>query len=264
MKYFDSIKANETIRHTGPVTISGDIGEGACIIIDSGSLVVDGSVGTNVTITSNAGKNNANCIKIPTSDCMVVINSGSHSDIDGTDGSVTINGDIADDVIVNCDGDFTCKGTIADQFTLKAKNSNITLSDIGENSNITVDNGNITAQEIGSNTKIIAKQGNIKALTAKRNSQLTAQSGNITVYTAEANTLLAAPNGMISCANAVKTATLKAKNYTMQDNGISVPQKNDQCPDVIFSEIYMNNKVVATVTEYTIHQANHSKNGNRF
>ena len=243
MKTIACVKNKEVLKLTGPITISGDIDDDAQIEVDKGTLLVLGKVGKNVTITCTAEKTTSSYGGFVSFGRVIVNGVQIGGNSEGS-GFVTIEGDIAENVTVNCDGDFTCKGNIADHFTVETHNADINLSDIGAHSNVTSHNGNISARTIGQNSNIKNHNGSIVASTAKQNSQLIDYNGNITLGTAEAHTTVKSYNGNVMVATADQTATVKTTNGHAFANGRRVEQPNAHGSSVQVSNMVISGNAI--------------------
>lgn len=167
-KVYRGLKSYQKINHRGDVRIDGSIGANCNIVINDGTLVINGSVGSYSDIKLNGrsklyllGSIGSNVsIKGYKADMVFHGSIGSYASIDSNDGNIEAQSIGSNVNIKTTNGDIKVSN-VGSYSELKSSNGNIVTDSIGSNCTLKTANGDITASTVGSYSTVKTTNGDI-------------------------------------------------------------------------------------------------------
>jgi len=217
-KVVEKIEDNEYFEFKGDVTVTGNIGKNATVIIKDGSLTVNGDVGKQSEITISESQSNNVVVSSGTFFSFSgnsVVFSGSHASLVNIKGSIGSNVSIktsASDVKIN--------GEVGEHLTVQTKSGNVTLPIVPSYSSIKTMSGDVYSGNVHSNVQVKTMSGDITVNNVNDNSSLNTMSGDIAAQNISDNTVLKTMSGDINVVSASDTATLTTMSGDIYENGI--------------------------------------------
>lgn len=154
MKTRLEIAAGEIVEHKGDLTITGNIGEGAKVIITDGSLIVKGDVLKNANIKLNSQQNNIGGVIIRNGN--ITVTGGVYCSISNSLGGTYINGVRVNGNNFGSTKEYTVTvlGSVGDNVSITANDDISIAKNIGANCNIKSNHGGLKAYDIGAGTEV--------------------------------------------------------------------------------------------------------------
>ncbi|MGQ3891114.1 DUF4097 family beta strand repeat-containing protein [Legionella sp. CNM-4043-24] len=189
-----AIKENEHFEYKGDVHITGSIGAGARVIIQDGSLIIDGDVGERSDISLT-----------PTQSTVVVSSvsfyshsSGSIVSMGGSGRELRIHGSVGKNAhIKTTSNEINIDGYIGSNTTLKTMSGDIKAKFVHDNASLNTMSGDIHVENVGSGARLNTMSGDIHAIDVGYNSLLKTMSGDVKVCKAHPSASLETISGSI-------------------------------------------------------------------
>lgn len=168
-----SVEKNEVITvKDGSLTVLGDVGSGAKIILE------------------NSQQNSIGQIRVGIS--LSIINNLS---IRGSGHKLIIQGNVHSQVKITASSDIEFQGYLSDKVTVTTYNGNIIAKDIGENVTLTTHNGNITTGNVGFSSSVKSQNGTVSVGNVSANSVVKSHNGDVKAISYDPSAKIKTHNG---------------------------------------------------------------------
>ncbi len=164
----ETIGENEYFEYRGDVTVAGNIGNNATVIVVHGSLSVGGHIGEGAHITLQS----VGAIRVQG-------NVGNNARIKSQSASIIVGGDIGSNVNIDTQSGDIRAANVGVNSTLKTMSGNIVVANVGASCSLETTSGYVNASDVAERSTLKTMGGNVKIRSAHATATLETMSGKI-------------------------------------------------------------------------------------
>ncbi len=213
------IDPGERLEYTGPVKITGNIGQGAHVTVTDGSINVNGKVHDNARLKT-IGTQNTNVIRsfgdgvsvttvisggsiiVGTGSSVVIANTGNSKKL-----SVTVDGPVGNDVTIDAVGGITANN-VGSGANFSSKQGDVVANDIGGGGRLHSGQGDVRVHDTGDRCTLDTGQGSVHANRVGKHCALRSGQGSVHANFVDEQSSLRSGQGSVSAGTIHKTVQL--------------------------------------------------------
>jgi septum formation inhibitor MinC len=218
------IAPDERLEHTGPVKITGNIGQGAHVTVTDGSIKVTGNIHDNAQLKT-IGTQNTNVIHTSGGGVTVIgsisnetviiggIIGGNNSVIMTSRGiskklSVTVDGHVGNNVTIDAAGGITVNNNVGNGANFSSSQGDIVANDMGGGGRLHSSQGDVRVHDTGDRCTLDTGQGSVRANRVGQHCTLRSGQGSVNAEFVEAHSSLQSGQGSVSAGTIHQTVQL--------------------------------------------------------